>query len=394
MHAINNFLNWIQAWLGVANKAETLGLLAVVLTAICYATWEVFKYFDSKQTISIQNAGLTLEQHVRILKAQEAKLRSDLERAHTAEKALINLKLNIVEKDLLNLQQSYENAIKQIHDLQVALDEQKQQNPEIAEQLFEEAKAALSIGDTSKAKSLFSKIESKHIQNAAQAAYQQSIISYNNTDWLEALTHAERALRYQPDNQIYLAFTARLYLQIQEAGKALDLYEKALKLATKNYGENSPQSAAAKQNIAATYINLNRIKDAELILLNLLKYADNSELSFSQLATNHNTLGYIFLLQSKYKQASDQFEIAINNFEQVEGIEHHDIAVAYTNLARAYELQNSSRAEANYIKAIESAMKRSGVKHPNTLDMVENYIVYLRQQGRDSSFVRKKYGSE
>lgn len=370
-------------------------LLSTFAIADTQQSVETGSISNSNITINQTSSGYSLRQHESTLKKREATLRADLERAHGAEKALINSKLKNVEKELLDLKESYDDTIKQNQTLSAALEEQKKQNPLIANQLFEEAKTALLKGDTSKANLLFSIIESnaqKQISNAAQAAYQQGVIAYNKTEWLEALNHLERALRYQPENVSSLNLTASMYLQIGENSKALQLTEQVLDITMKQSGENSVQTAIAQQNLASIYLLFKRFDDAELILKKIIQNAEYVKLNYHQLGSCYNTLGYLYLLQGKNEDAAAQLKKAVTLYEKIEGPEHDDIALVYTNLARAYELQNSPEAEPFFLKAIDSATKRSGLKHPNTQDMIKNYIAFLINQGRDASLTREKYG--
>lgn len=154
---------------------------------------------DNLGTIQI---GLTFQQHQATLAKREAELRGDLERAHAAERALLQAELDAVRAKQHDAQADYEKTLAELADVKATL---ARYDNQISDAERRAAYEALDRGDRSKAENLFAALEKKAqaraddaLAEAAEMAFEQGKIAEAEVRWLDAAEHYARTAKLNP----------------------------------------------------------------------------------------------------------------------------------------------------------------------------------------------------
>jgi tetratricopeptide (TPR) repeat protein len=276
--------------------------------------------------------GYTIEKHEAILKSRETQLRQDLTAASTAEKQVIQLQLDSVEKELVDLTASYEAAVQE----NVRL---KSELAAFAEYILGDeitrAQSALENGDRSTADAILKSAEERSqnvVRASARMAYLRGEIADGEIRLQDALDHYERAYGQDPTFD-HLGAYARLCRQMGRWLDAVPLQQNILKQVAQDSGKQGAEYAEALNNLAVVLKNL-----------------------------------------GEYTQAEPLYEQALDISRRVLGDDHPDTARSLHNLALFYEEQGHfAQAEPLYIEAVEIAERVLVGEHPNTKIIRKNY---------------------
>jgi len=227
--------------------------------------------FDQKgQTVGIQlNAdqitiGVSFEQYKADLAEKEKEIRALLVSGGISDNEKVNLesRLNEVHKRRLSEQESYQIHITELKERIARLDTLVSKLPD---NIIEEAKYALSNGDTEKAERLFIQIEKQanpHITAAAEAAYQRGKLAEDNINYKEAFEHYHRATLLIPDNTHYLNEAGTISHTLGLFDQAIKYFELALASDLKTYDENHPSVARDRNNLGRAWETLGQTEKA------------------------------------------------------------------------------------------------------------------------------------
>jgi tetratricopeptide (TPR) repeat protein len=276
--------------------------------------------------------GYTIEKHEAILKSRETQLRQDLTAASTAEKQVIQLQLDSVEKELVDLTASYEAAVQENVRLKSELAAFAEYIPgdEITR-----AQSALENGDRSTADAILKSAEERSqnvVRDSARMAYLRGEIAEGEIRLQDALDHYERAYGQYPTFD-HLGAYARLCREMGRWRDAVPLQQNILKQVAQDSGKQGAEYAEALNNLAVVLKNL-----------------------------------------GEYTQAEPLYEQALDISRRVLGDDHPDTARSLHNLALFYEEQGHfAQAEPLYIEAVEIAERVLVGEHPNTKIIRKNY---------------------
>lgn len=99
-----------------------------------------------------------------------------------------------------------------------------------------------------------------------------------------------------------------------------------------------------------------------------------------------NTLHNLAALDSKAKNYAPALKVQVRSFDiyrTVLGADHPAVAKSLDDLAGIYaSLKDKARAEECYREAIEIALRALGPEHKGYQACVNDYIVFLKAQGR------------
>lgn len=141
------------------------------------------------------------------------------------------------------------------------------------------AQAALVRGDTGLANNQFSKIEDRYrdskerheIYRAAEAVYQQGEISRNQTDYRNAYRYYRQAVKYNPDNIMYLIAAANVSDSIALYGNAILYYEAALFHLQKEK-QNESQTQESQYDLRQLWISLGEAYNSKCNAVKAIRY--------------------------------------------------------------------------------------------------------------------------
>lgn len=296
--------------------------------------------------------GYTKEEHRKLLEKEKATLRLDLKNLYQSKhktlllekenlslkKRLLEVKLSEVETQLTNIDESYQ---KRIEFLETTIKELRTFSGDINDKRLADAIAALKQGETEKADTLFKQVEEqekKSIERAAQAAFARGKIAQDNIDYTKAYEHFERAVGYAPNNAEYLSRAGSMAGTVANHTKEIEWKQKALAIALKEKGEDSPQVAIGRNNLGLAWKSLGEYQKAigyyeQALASDLKTYGEGHP----QVATYRNNLGSAWQSLGEYQKAIGYFEQALKTFKRRLGENHPNTKVVQDNLEGAQD---------------------------------------------------------
>ncbi|KAL9561423.1 hypothetical protein ACKAV7_014778 [Fusarium commune] len=204
------------------------------------------------------------------------------------------------------------------------------------------------------------------------------------------LPHVEAVFEKEPlhegllDWAYLLTNCARYMLTIGNYGVAENLSRKAVNTRSKVLGEEHPDTLTSMANLASTYWNQRRWKEAEELQVAVL------ETSKRTLGEEHpNTLTSMANLASTYwnqrrwKEAEELQVAVLETSKRTLGEEHPDTLTSMANLASTYWNQGRwKEAEELQVAVLETRKRTLGEEHPDTLTSMANLASTYRNQGR------------
>ena len=368
--------------------------------------------------------GYSIEQHTQALKDKEAQVRADLERAHAAEQALLNIQLDAIKAELDNIHVSYQ---KRISDLEAQIKNLEKYQSLVSAGDYDRAKEALLLGNFSLAESLYSNVEDQATAFAADAALQRGLIADRELRWKDALKHFKKASALAPENDDYayelaemstriglyldaknvylerlkriegsdstedlikLAFFSeglgKVYRIIGKFDDALALYRKCLELCEKVLGKTHIALATTYSDYAGLQSDLGNYSDAERLFKESLKIYDlNGRSDSSYTAVVKANLANLYQKTWRLDEAELLFTETIPVMQKCFGHDHPNLAPVYNNLAQSYFNQlKFNEAEKYYNAAFLIYQKIHSSEHPDMIMVNLNLAGVYREQGK------------
>lgn len=214
------------------------------------------------QLNALHQKEVTLYQEKLGLSAKDKALVNKELRLIQREQALLNNSLLIAQQQLADKERNYQ---KRITFLERTIKELRAFSGEVNDQLLAEASFALRRGDTEKADTLFKQVEEKEkgsIERAAKAAFERGKIAEANIDYQKAYQHFERAVGLAPNNTEHLTWAGSMAGTVANHKKEIEWQEKALAIALKKNGEDSPEVATGRNNLGSAWFSLGEYQKA------------------------------------------------------------------------------------------------------------------------------------
>lgn len=327
--------------------------------------------------------GYSIEQHEAALERLEQRIRADLERAHTAERALLNRELEDARQQLASLEDSYKARVRELNDAAEALQYLSAGLPQAQ---LDDAFAALSAGDTSGADALFKQVqvmEAESVHRAAAAAYERGKLAASDIRWADAAEFFATAARLEPTfDHLY---AAREYAwRCGDYGAALLYGEDLIVRAVSVHGQDSVQHATALNEHALSLSSTGRYGEAEPIYRAALaireKALGNRHPAYAQ---SLNNLASLLHDLGRYDEAELHYREAMAINEQTLGKSHPAYATYLENLAGLLaETGRYDEAEPLYHDAVAINERTLGEAHPHYARSLDNLAGLLNAMGR------------
>ncbi|WP_333803344.1 tetratricopeptide repeat protein, partial [Sulfurospirillum sp.] len=163
----------------------------------------------------------------------------------------------------------------------------------------------------------------------------------------------------EPNDEAYLAKSYAILGVIYDSkgnyDKALEWYEKALKIREKVLGSNHPDSATTYNNIAGVYHSKGIYDKALKWYEKALEIREKVlGLNHPSTATTYNEIARVYHSKGIYDKALEWYEKALEINEKVLGSNHPDTATTYNNIALVYHSKGIyDKALEGYDKALE-----------------------------------------
>lgn len=156
--------------------------------------------------------------------------------------------------------------------------------------------------------------------------------------------------------------------------QALESYEKALKIWTKQYGENDSHVAVCLNNMGQVYQHENNYSKAleyHEKALNILK--ERLPENHADLGGLYNNIGAIHQCLNNHNQALDDFNRAYRIFTKSLPPNHPDLAMTMMNIGNSYEAKGDFRQAYSYMsKAMEILHQSLSSTSPEMIQLNES----------------------
>ena len=208
---------------------------------------------------------------------------------------------------------------------------------------------------------------------------------------VKALDYYEKSLRIRlsvyGESHPYVATCYNnvgvIYSTYGEHAKALDYYEKSLRIYLSVYGESHPY-------VALTYDNIGGIYSTQGEYAKAMDYYERSlKIYFSVYGENHpyvaltyNNIGLVYSDQGEYGKAMDYYERSLKIYFFVYGENHPYVASSYNNIGLIYSNQGGHAEALDYYeKSLRICFSVYGENHPDVANCYNNIGVVYSNQG-------------
>jgi len=157
------------------------------------------------------------------------------------------------------------------------------------------------------------------------------------------------------------------YFELGTIEKARDLYENALSLNIKLFGENNLEVVTNKSNLAGIYKSIGEFQTAKKLLEeSLATFNEISGKNHPYLDTLESNLAMVYEDLGELDKAKVLLEKALDNNLKRLGENHPDTAIKLSNLGvNHYKLGDMVKAKDLFEKALNSDLKNFDKNHPN-----------------------------
>ena len=200
---------------------------------------------------------------------------------------------------------------------------------------------------------------------------------------LAAAAHAE-SREVAPDVTQYVLNQTGMYLHgCAEFAEAKVLFERALSLAEKAYGPDSPEIAVIVNNLGLVLNGQGDLQGAKELFERALGIDEEAySPEHPKVATDVNNLGSVLNGQGDLKGAKELFERALKIDEEAYGPDHPNVAIRVNNLGGVLQdLDDLKGAKELYERARKIDEEAYGLDHPNVAICVNNLDLVLQDLG-------------
>lgn len=248
------------------------------------------------------------------------------------------------------------------------------------------ATAAFEASDFTKSEKLFAEIEATGNLNEQQSAH----IAYTRGEIAEQDVRLEDAAQYYA-SAAHLAPNFKTLIRAQKLAHIIGDYESALsfgleaqKTAITEYGEESAEYANSINNLGGVYQKQENYEKAEEL------YQQALDINKKIFGDNHpatayilNNLGGVYQTQEQYKKAEPLLHESFEIRKNLLGEDHPDTAMSLNNLAGLYQAQGQYKKAGQFFnQALAIHQDVFGEKHPETANSLNNLGVLYDAQGR------------
>ena len=202
-----------------------------------------------------------------------------------------------------------------------------------------------------------------------------------------------RAMNYQlsalntTDNDTYKATSyiiiGGIYEKLDDYSKALECYEKSLKIRLSVYGENDEIVANDYERMGQIYFAQDDCSKA----LEYFKKSLNLDLSFfgenhPEVASGYYNIGYVYFAQGDYSKALEYFEEVLKIRLSVYGENHSRVASVYNDIGEIYSVQGDDFKALDYFKkSLKIVLSVYGENHSQVSSIYDHIgEVYFAQK--------------
>ncbi len=336
--------------------------------------------------VTVQQPGLTFQDHQAALKERETTIRNDLERAFEAEKDGLRKELAEAQRRIAAGETDYDETKKDLADISTDLAQIENLPPEKLKQ----AQTALAAGRTAVAEALLAEVEQEEeegIERAAQAAYLRGEIAQEDIRWADAAVHYTRAANLNANYQ-RLQKAHEFLWRAGDANGAAASGEAMLVAVKGEYGEHSRELCIALNTYGLSLNALGKFEDAEKQFRQGIDVAIAvSGDDHNDHATSLNNLANLLRTMGRYEEAEPLYRQAIEIDKATIGEAHPDYAQRLNNLAVLLEgVERFDEVPDLYRDAVRISRASLGDDHPDVrAQYAQNFARYLRKHDATSA---------
>ena len=329
--------------------------------------------------------GLTFEQHEAAVERAIARKEADLERAHVAEKALIQRELDELRRRTLDLEADYQTRLTELAETKAML---ALHHNQIDRTRHDMAIAALDRGEMDLAESILTDLAHQASQRRDDAARDEAKLVFKlgeiaeaRVDWPAAARHYARAAGLAPDIEVLFKAGEFAWL-MGDYPAALRLGEELLRLA--RAGDDRRQLAAAMNDHALSLRALRRDAEAELLYREALEISSETlGPRHPDVATSLNNLAGLLSDTNRPAEAEPFYREALEISREALGPRHPDVAIRLNNLAELLHATNrAAEAEPLFREALAIGREALGPRHPYEAVGLNNLALLLADTNR------------
>ena len=362
------------AWLADEKNRGRVMLIVVVVGVIITASGIIIRNRTAPTPPSPGGeVRLSVEDFQAVLEKRAREVAQRLAQAHGAERSLLENELTEVKRQLSDIETAHADALRQIRALKTDL---ARLGDDISDTQRAEIRAAIETGDFSQADALLAEIEDRTdvaVVRAAEAAFQRGQIAAIQIKWGEAATHFDKAARLHP-TYAHLNAAGVFANHTARHKTARRRFEELLKLSHHEYGERSPETATALNNLAGVLQATGQYAEAEQLHRQAL------EIDWEVLGEKHpgyattlNNLAGVLQATGQYTEAERLHRQALEIRWEVLGEKHPRYASALNNLAGVLQATGQyAEAERLLRQALEIRWEVLGEKHPDYAATLNN----------------------
>ena len=177
-----------------------------------------------------------------------------------------------------------------------------------------------------------------------------------------------------PEVAVDLNNLAGLYSKQGRLAEAKLLYERSLAIREKEFGPDHAATGITVGNLAGVYEYLGRFDDAEPLHVRALAIHEKAlDENHPDVAISLDNLAGFYLRQGRYREARPLYERALAIWEYAVGPDHPDTAACLSDLAPLYDSQGRhAEAESLLKRALAIREKALGPDHPDTAKSLTN----------------------
>ncbi|MEM7269276.1 MAG: tetratricopeptide repeat protein [Pseudomonadota bacterium] len=327
--------------------------------------------------VAIQSP-ITFEAHQAALKDRETQIRSDLERAHEAEKDGLRLQLAEAQRRIEAGEADFVETKQDLDKFSTEIAQIENLPPE----KLERAQNALAAGRKTEAKELLASVEmeeSEGIERAAKAAYLLGEIAEEDIRWADSAAHYTRAANLAPTYDRLKKAREFIWRAGDYAG-AVASGEALIATAITEFGDGSEKHASALNEHALTLNNMGRYEEAEPLYRQAIEI-DKATIGegHPDYATHLNNLAGLLRAMGRYEEAEPLYRQVLD----ILGREHSNYAGGLNNLASLLQAMGRyEEAEPLNRQAIDIGKATIGEGHPEYAVYLNNLAGLLEAIGR------------
>jgi len=165
--------------------------------------------------------------------------------------------------------------------------------------------------------------------------------------------------------------------------EALPYYEKALELAPRALGENSPDTATILNNLAGLYQEMGQYAKAESLHQRSLRIREKLGKDTLDVAQSLHNLAIVYMDTGQYGKAEPLSQRSLQIREAKLGKDHPEVAGSLNNLGELYrEMGQYTRAEPLYQRSLQIREAKLGKYHPDVAGSLNNLAIVYKAMGQ------------